>query len=155
MHTASLTVLRTSGDRRRAASRATLLITASLTATLASPATAGARGWSEARRLGASLLPRLTVGASLERIEESGFSACSIVAFAQLSWPFDVAGARTESAALAERRRASLRREHVAGRIGALSRKRATLAAAPPSVESALALEETDAELDALGEELP
>lgn len=154
MATASLTLLRALSDRRRAASRATLLITASLTATLASPATAGARGW-DARRLGASFLPRLTVGASLQHIEEAGFSGCAIVAFAQLSWPLDAAATRTDAAALAERRRASLGREHTASRIGALSHRRARLAASPPSVDAQLALEETDAELDALGEELP
>jgi hypothetical protein len=173
-HACSLTDSRPPRDDRRAASRrrrATLLITVSLTATLAvRPSRLRAeelprslvdralhragfdRHESGHRRLAASLLPTLRMRAGAQRIDvPGGYAGWAFEAAATLSWPLE--RHRSVAADEREQRRMGVRKEQLLGRMADLWRHREALRQHTATAEKSLELEETDAELDALAGE--
>ena len=170
-HVRSLTEPLPPRDDRRAASRrrrATLLITVSLTAGLAAhPICVGAaelprslveRALQRAgferrdparRRLAASLLPTLRLRAGAQRVDGTlGGSGWAFEANATLTWPLE--RHRAVAADEKEQRRLGARREQLLARVAELWHHREVLRAQAATMQSALELEETDAELDAL-----
>src|SRR5437764_4718117 len=107
----SLTAPVSPGDHRRAASarrRATLLIMASMTASLATASGVAHGEELESRRLRSVAVPSLQLGAALTRLQAPA-PAWSVEAFARLSWPLDALGHSARDVAA----RASRRRDHL------------------------------------------
>ena len=148
----SLTASAHRGDHRRAASarrRATLLITASLTASLATPFGVAHAEDLESRQLRSAAVPRLQLAAALGRYQTPA-AVWSGEAFAWLSWPLD--GLRHVPRNTAPQR--SRYREHLVERMAELWQRRDALRARAADVQRQLDLEENDAELGALGDEV-
>lgn len=156
----SLTRGQRAGENCRAAStrrRASLLITASITASFAAPQTARAEAPhvpSLARRLQAALVPRLTLGARVTHHTDPLIAAWVIEAWGALAWPLDLAAGRDEAALLRDGAwRAAAHARKAERRAGLEARRRAIAPSAHRSAEATLDLEELDAKLDALEDE--
>ncbi|MDB4965860.1 MAG: hypothetical protein JWN44_1549 [Myxococcales bacterium] len=155
MKSRSLTGSRPKADDRRATTRL-MTVFVSLVMSPLAPARADehrSRASLIDRAVAARWLPQLTLGASVSQASWSRHAAGDTLVYAALGWPLDTPSATVP--ALRERRTREVERESRTARLADAWHRRRVAEETADDVAARLALEEADAEIDALDEDGP